>query len=80
MASICCSPPESVPAILAEALFQAWEAGEDLFEVLGDAFFVFSSEGAHLQVFQHGEAAENLAPLGDLDHAALDDFRARAGV
>jgi hypothetical protein len=87
MASICCSPPESVP------LLQPREERENAFEIAVEAGAV-GDDGAHLEVLEHRHAREDAAAFraerhrhaGDLvrappgDVLALVDDTAFAGL
>jgi hypothetical protein len=63
IASICCSPPESVPAVLQAALAQPWEEREDALLVGRDRLAVGAREGAHGEVLGDRELCENAAAL-----------------
>ena len=66
-ASICCSPPESVPGLLVAALVEAREELEDVREVaLRDAAL---HPRAEPQVVEHRERRERAAPLGHVRDA-----------
>ena len=67
MASICCSPPDSVPPVLTPALLQDGEQAEDAVEIVVQ--FAFSTVGAHFQVFHHAEAGEDPPAFGDVPYA-----------
>ena len=67
MATICCSPPESVPGELAPALVQEREERVHAFVVLGIAAAV--EVGAHLEVLEDGHRAEQPPVLGDDRHS-----------
>ena len=62
MASICCSPPESVPA-LPDALPEARKSIEDALEI-ARAVRLAPPVGAELEVFQHAHVGEYLRPSG----------------
>src|ERR1043166_7848501 len=59
-------------------LLQDREEREGAFEVLVDLGGIVSREGAHLEVLKHGQAREDLAPLGRLADAKRDDLVRRA--
>ena len=63
IASICCSPPENVPAFWRAAFLQPRKQRVDLIEPLGEATPRALGEGAHLQVLLHAHRAEQLAPF-----------------
>mgnify|MGYP003694441673 CR=1 FL=1 len=64
MASICCSPPESVPAACGDALLQAREEGEDLHRASrGARPRAAGGAGAHLEVLEDRQGREHLAAL-----------------
>ena len=70
MASICCSPPERVPAICLMRSFSRGEEGVDLLQVLLDGVPLLG-EGAHLQVLLDGHLEEDPPPFGDQGQAPL---------
>ena len=76
MASICCSPPESVPATWRDALLQAGKSVNTRCRSCDAA--VAAEEGAHHEVLAHGEAIEDPAALGHVADAATDDRRGAA--
>ena len=65
-ASICCSPPDSVPAFCVEALLEAREELEHLLAVLRDPLLVVAQERAEVEVLVDRHAAEDAPPLGRL--------------
>jgi hypothetical protein len=77
MASICCSPPESVPPRCL-ALLQAREEREDLLEILVEILQVVEAR-AHLQVLEHGHAREDAAAFRRLRDAEAGDLDGSAG-
>ena len=77
IATICCSPPDSVPAELLEPLLDPREEGEDALHVRFDLARIGSREGAHLQVLEHGHAREQAPRLGHRRDAALDALGGR---
>ena len=50
------------------------KAGEDLLQGLLDARLVAADIGAHHQILQHRQAADDPAPLGHVRDAQLDDL------
>ena len=77
MATICCSPPDSVPAI-------CWARSARI----GNNVWMRSSVrvqftrpdsriGAHFQVFQHGQGLEHLSAFGDMRDAEMRALRSR---
>ncbi len=58
MATICCSPPDSVPARLLDALGDAGEQCQHALVVLRDRGPVAPGERAHQQVLAHRHGAE----------------------
>jgi hypothetical protein len=67
MASICCSPPESVPPFWARRSRRPREELEDLLEVGCDLVLVVAQERTHLEVLAHGHVREDPPALGHLD-------------
>ena len=63
MASICCSPPESVPPSLLLSLLEDGEMLKCLVDVLADGRLVGAGERPHLQVFEDRRAAETSSDL-----------------
>ena len=71
MASICCSPPDRVPAPLVPALLEPGKESEAVREVVR-ARTAGPAVGAQNQVFLHAHPAEHLTPLGHERDAATD--------
>jgi hypothetical protein len=67
MASICCSPPESVPP------FWSRRSREHPLEVGGDAVAVGPHEGPQLEVLEHRHAREDATALGRLGDPEAHD-------
>ena len=65
IASICCSPPDNVPATWRTALFESREAVEGTVEDLVPC----AREREHAEVLAHGEVAEHTPALGNRAHA-----------
>ena len=78
IASICCSPPESVPARWSR---RSYRTGKALDLLLGGAArrAAVEAEAAEQQVVEDGLVAEDLAALGDVRQAAAHDLVAAAG-
>ena len=72
MASICCSPPDSVRPPDG-ALGQDGKALRDALQVGGDAGAVAAQIAAHLQVLGHRHVGKHAPPLGALGDAELED-------
>ena len=79
MASICCSPPDSVPARWRLPLAQAREDREHALAVLRAAR-ACPAVAAELEVLAHAHVGEDAAALRHVDQAARDDRRRRARV
>ncbi len=74
MASICCSPPERVPAA---CFLRSPRMGEEVvgaLHVLLDACRVLAEEGAELEVLGDGQAGEDPAAFGGVGEAHGDDL------
>src|SRR4051812_25671926 len=71
IASICCSPPDIVPA-LALALLEPREQLVDALAV-GAHAVVTAQVRAQVEVLAHGHAREAVAPLGRQRHAEAND-------
>ena len=78
IASICCSPPDSVPPRWLEPLLQAREQREHALEIALEIAPASAVVGAHLQVFQHRHAREDAPALRRLRDAAAARSRASA--
>ena len=76
MASICCSPPERVPPRWLRAFFQDGEQRKGARQI-GVEELGIADSGAHLQVFLHGHARENAAPLRRLRNAEANNLMDR---
>ena len=74
MASICCSPPDSVPALLRLTLLEPWEESVDPFVVGEDRRLVGARERAHLQVLVDRHPAEDPTTFRRLADPELDDL------
>ena len=62
MASICCSPPESVPPRCVEPLLETRKERRDALEILVEVRLPVDGR-AHLQVLEHRHALEDAPPL-----------------
>ena len=80
MASICCSPPLSVPATWLGRSSSRGNRAKTRVDALLDGGLVADDEGAHLEVLEHGQAGEHPAALGDLDHALGRDLVGRVAA
>ena len=70
MASICCSPPESVPAGWLRRSFKRGQQIKDHIVVVLDGLFaVAAGVGTHLQVLHNGQPAEDTAAFRHLGQA-----------
>ena len=76
MASICCSPPESVPATCFSALLEARKELKDVVERTGD-LAGGAGEAAHFQIFAHGHLLEHAPALGAERHAQRNHLAGR---
>ena len=74
IASICCSPPDSVPPRWVMRSLQAREQREDALEVARRTSLRSATSRAHLQVFQHRHAREDAAAFGRLRDAQPRDL------
>ena len=75
MASICCSPPESVPASWLRRSRRRGNRLNTRCAMLLDACpLAAEAVGAHVQVFVHSEGREYLAPFGRVRDAQVDDL------
>ena len=83
MATICCSPPESVPALWAFLSFRIGKEAEDPFQVLPHFLFFFALEahiGPQKQVVENAQGGEDLSSFGDLSDPQPEDlFRRQPG-
>lgn len=70
MASICCSPPDRVPACWKVRSFRR---GKDGFQILLDTVLVIAEKGSQFQIFHDGERSENSPSLRYLGYARLYD-------
>ena len=75
MASICCSPPESVPPAACVRSCSTREEPEARLEVLLDLRGVAPQVRAELEVLLHGEVEEDAAALGRVRHALAGTSR-----
>ena len=64
IASICCSPPDMVPAFCVDPLLQPREQREDPLHVRGDRCGVPPPVGAEVKVLPHGHPGEAAPALG----------------
>ena len=71
-ASICCSPPESVPAICQERSLQSWEKGVYIFDVVLQ--IIAAQISADFQVFKHRKVGKHAPPLWNHAHAHGNDL------
>jgi len=62
IASICCSPPESVPRLL-PALARSGKV-HDVVKITADPFPVPAQVGTELQILEHAHLREDAAPFG----------------
>ena len=72
IASICCSPPDSVPATWARRSLRRGKSANTRSMSSADAA-VGARVGAHLEVLAHGEPVEDAAALGHVGDAAQHD-------
>ena len=63
IATICCSPPDSVPASCLQPLLDAREEREDALQICLEFGRVVAGEGAHLEVLEHRHAREEAPRL-----------------
>ena len=80
IASICCWPPLSVPAICSRRSARIGNISKTKSSVSARAPAGRRGVGADLEVFEHAHPAEQPPPLGHQDDAALDDRGAAASV
>ena len=73
MASICCSPPDSVPAAWPRALCKLWKQREHALKVLRLIGARPRQHRAHLEILQYGERRKHLAAFGHLADAEIAD-------
>ncbi len=73
MASICCSPPDMVPASCLRRSFRRGNRLEHLFLVGGDGGSGLGV-GTHIQVLVHGHVQEHMAAFRHLGKAAFHDL------
>ncbi len=66
-------PAGERPAVLAQPLLQPWEAPVHPLQTLLDPLRVVPRVCPHVQVLPHRQRSEDLPPLGNLNHAHLDD-------
>ncbi len=59
---------------LVAAFLQAGEDAEHALKIPGDLRFVLALPGGKLEVFQHGQVAEDAAPLWHLGNPHANDF------
>ena len=78
MASICCSPPESVPAAWPQPLRELGKHRQDALAVGRPVLPRAGQHRAHVEVFGDGERGENLPAFGHLADAEIADAVARA--
>ena len=79
IASICCSPPDSVPPRWREPLLEARKQRQHAFEVAVEVAVVGDGR-AHLQIFQHRHAREDAAAFRSLRQFQAGDLvRRHAG-
>ena len=72
MASICCSPPDMVPASWSLRSCRRGKMVNTLSMSASDVGLVVADVGAHLQVFGDGHAGEHAAAFGHHGQALLD--------
>ena len=80
VASICCSPPESVPAICSLRSDSRGNSAKQCSSRLWVSLLVLRQEGAGEQVLQHRQLAERPPPLGAVHQAAHADLVRRQRV
>ena len=73
-ASICCSPPDIVPGLLADALRQPREELEDAVAVRGDLGLVLAQERAEVEVLVDRHPREDPPALGRVADPGGDDL------
>ena len=76
MASICCSPPESVPATWRRRSFRRGKLLVDGLQA-GSDLTARTGVGAHLQILLHRHLEEDLPAFGHLGKARGDDLVGR---
>ena len=81
IASICCSPPDSVPAFWLLRSASRGKRSKTRSRSSSMLGLVVALERAHLEVLEHGHAPEDRRPSGDCEMPMRDDLvRARACV
>ena len=73
MASICCSPPDRVPATCLQRSFRRGKLLIDLLDGVSD-LALGAGIGAHLQILLHGQLEEDPASFRAERHALADDL------
>src|SRR5258706_11206171 len=82
-ASICCSPPDSVPACLGVTLLQHRKMLIHPLDVADDAGLVLAGDRPELQILLHrhgGEGAASLRHMGDAEAYHVADRPQRGGL
>ena len=74
IASICCSPPERLPARWARRSFSTGKSVVHALDALREMLARRRQERAHLEVVGHGEAREEAPALGHVGDAVRDDL------
>ena len=77
MASICCSPPDSVPAAWWRRSARIGKRSNSRVHVGGDAGRVGAQVAAHLQVLVHRHVGKDAPALGTMGDAELQDALGR---
>ena len=78
IATICCSPPDRVPASCARRSASTGKQGQDAVEVAAPAARPAGSVGAHLQILDDGHAREHLAAFRHVRDAEVRALRRQA--
>ena len=78
IASICCSPPDSVPATWLRRSASRGNCVEHPVAVCGDAVAVAPQIGAHVEVLLDRHVGKHAPPFGAMGDAARQDFAARS--
>ena len=79
IASICCSPPESVPASWPRRSASTGNSSRIIGQQLAPALLSVARVGAHFEVLHHGHGGEHLAALGHVRDAELRALGRRHG-